>query len=511
MSEAVKKIAENRKEFIDYEFERDLIVGCIRENSLDGWYNNNLSVELLERSNYVPIYNHDKEIVDYKRADNDESVDWAIIMQEILDYADNNNGKLPSEQELFIWYGKDDEYSKKVLDSLALYDKDRCISADKCAEGIRARYAQMLGLKFFNTIFREGFMKDPSYENQLYLIDQWKNGLKENEYLIMPDSEDEVDEFEFHNFQKWLYLPPEERISCGFPEIDEKLIGGGIVKDYSLTVFLAGTGVGKSWILCRLAKILSEKGLNILFYSPEMPRRQIFSRIGSIVVKRNFGDVIADQNKTIVEKEINERFADSGKLYCFGADDIHNFTFDEIIRRIKQCKADVLIIDDISYITPDYNKGLQEYQRIAQTCKELMKLSQKNRIPVFSSSQATRDGNKTQEAPDITQIAGSFGIARQSTTVFSMGHDSEKRLEIRFLKNRDGFVGESGVSDIVKYKVDYDTHTYTYIPPEEDFSDLDDTQAKTESTKPKKEFKAHFKNKQPLTRKTIDADQDIVF
>ena len=87
-----------------------------------------------------------------------------------------------------------------------------------------------------------------------------------------------------------FYHLKEERISFGLDYFD-KITKGGI-PNKTLTIALAGTGVGKSLFMCHLASTVLLQGKNVLYVTLEMAEERIAERIDANLLNVQIQDII---------------------------------------------------------------------------------------------------------------------------------------------------------------------------------------------------------------------------
>src|SRR5690554_6189482 len=76
-------------------------------------------------------------------------------------------------------------------------------------------------------------------------------------------------------------------IETGFKEIDKATLG------LSGVIVLGGVaGQGKTTLALQLSYMASERGTPVLFYSLEMPRRAVFTKILNRLAQVRYGDIL---------------------------------------------------------------------------------------------------------------------------------------------------------------------------------------------------------------------------
>jgi hypothetical protein len=127
---------------------------------------------------------------------------------------------------------------------------------------------------------------------------------------------------------------------------------------------------------------------------------------------------------------------------------------------VEKEKIDILCIDQHSLLEDDRN-ARDPVVRAANISKDLKRLQVLKRIPIIAVSQANRsiaeDGKMGLE-----NIAQSDRIGQDSTIVLGLDQ-KDGVLSVHLLKSRDSERGNT-----LKYALDFDKGTYTFIPNEND-------------------------------------------
>lgn len=250
-------------------------------------------------------------------------------------------------------------------------------------------------------------------------------------------------------------------IKTGLPELDA--IIGGWDRQEELATIVARTNVGKSWLLLKFAVAAAEQGLNVGVYSGEMSERKVGYRVDTLIQHISNGALVhgaaSVQNdyKTYIENLPN-RFKGSIKVLTpkmingpAGVSSLRAF--------IEKDHLDALFIDQHSLLEDD--RGAKNpVERASNISKDLKNLQVLMRIPFISVSQQNR--SSTENGTGTEHIAQSDRIGQDSTCIlfFERNDKNDKNLlTIDLVKSRDSENGKQ-----LKYHVDFNTGTFTFIP-----------------------------------------------
>lgn len=252
----------------------------------------------------------------------------------------------------------------------------------------------------------------------------------------------------FDDIEEVLKIDPNDVISSGFKELDEKLIGWK--RGEELVVFMARTGQGKSWLGLKFALSAAMSGERVGIYSGEMSTQQLQERIlccakpTYTATKEDSLKVIKDNNlciRVLTQKELRRRA-----------------TVDDIEEMIIRDKLTMIIVDQLSLMDDVYSKpGTPLRQIYGNISMDLFSLSSKYSLPIILLVQSNREGGQMQNGPALENIAESDAVAQNATRVISMKNENGIMI-MNILKNR---YGESGLTQ--KYEVDYGINKYKPI------------------------------------------------
>ena len=264
------------------------------------------------------------------------------------------------------------------------------------------------------------------------------------------------------NFDKYY-------VKTGFKELDR--IIGGWDREEELATIVARTNYGKSWILLKCATAALEQGLKVGLYSGEMTPRKVGYRFDTLVghisnggLNHGNGDIQVQYKRYI--EDLPNMFTGSFKILHptmingpAGVSALRAF--------IEKEKLDILFIDQHSLLEDDRH-AKTPVERASNISKDLKNLQVMTRIPIISVSQQNR--TTSDNGVDTTQIAQSDRIGQDSTVILFL-EKKDKELTMTLVKSRDSENGKK-----LKYLVDLNQGYFTYLPDENEETDVTDVQ-----------------------------------
>jgi len=247
------------------------------------------------------------------------------------------------------------------------------------------------------------------------------------------------------------YKKEEERVPFDI-DLLNRITKGGVPKR-SLNVIVAKTGVGKSLIMCHMAKanlLMQKKVLYITLEMGEIGDPSISQRI-----EANLLDVEVDHLRELKREVVVSRLASlksligDGKLIIKGyptasAGAGHfRFLINEL-RLKRNFVPDIIYIDYINNCISSRMKlssNVGTYTYIKSIAEELRGLAQEFNVPVITATQLNREGSKHSD-PELEHTAESWGIPQ--TVDFMIAVITNESLErsgqylIKQLKTRYG-------------------------------------------------------------------------
>ena len=230
-------------------------------------------------------------------------------------------------------------------------------------------------------------------------------------------------------------------------EMFNTITKGGLPRK-TLNIILAGTGVGKSLMMCHFAGAALQEGKNVLYITMEMSEEKIAERIDSNLFDISLDD-LGDVTKDIFDSKINNiRQKTSGKLVVkeYPTGSAHVAHFRALLNELKMKKnfaPDVIFIDYLNICASSRVRGLggsiNTYSFVKAIAEEMRGLAVEFNVPIWSATQVTREGFKSSDV-DLTDTSESFGLpATADFMIASISNDqlaSKGQLMIKQLKNR---------------------------------------------------------------------------
>lgn len=201
---------------------------------------------------------------------------------------------------------------------------------------------------------------------------------------------------------------PEDRFTCGMPELD-RVLGGGVVPG-SLVLIGGDPGIGKSTLLLQAMSNLSRSAGRVLYASGEESAAQTRlrgERLGAL----------------------------SDDLYVLSETSIEH-----ILAQVKEVHPRVLVVDSIQTVyTSSLESAPGSVSQVRECAALLMKMAKGQGIPVFIVGHVTKEGS----------IAGPRVLEHLVDTVLYFEGDRGHSFRIlRAVKNRFGPTNEIGVFEM---------------------------------------------------------------
>lgn len=255
------------------------------------------------------------------------------------------------------------------------------------------------------------------------------------------------DYFENEESRFDFYHKEENRVPFDI-ELLNKITNGG-VPNKSLSVFLAGTGVGKSLAMCHFAAANLQAGLNVLYITMEMAEERIAERIDANLMDINIID-LKDISKDMFMSRVDKiKQKTQGKLIIkeYPTASAHAGHFKMLLNELSLKKSfvpDIIYIDYLNICASSRYKAsaaVNSYTLVKGIAEELRGLAQTSNVPIISATQTNRTGFSNTDV-ELTDTSESMGLPQTVDLLVALisTEDLENmgQLMIKQLKNRFG-------------------------------------------------------------------------
>ena len=241
------------------------------------------------------------------------------------------------------------------------------------------------------------------------------------------------------------YHRKEERIEFDL-DLFNKITKGGI-RNKTLNIALAGSGVGKSLFMCHVASSVLLQNKNVLYITLEMAEEKIAERIDANLLNVNIQN-ITDLPKPMFEKKVHKlKKKTQGELIIkeYPTASAHSGHFKALLNELslkKSFKPDIIFIDYLNICASSRyraNSNVNSYSYIKAIAEELRGLAVEANLPILSATQTTRSGYGSSDV-DLTDTSESFGLPATADLMFALISTEEleglNQIMVKQLKNR---------------------------------------------------------------------------
>ena len=249
-------------------------------------------------------------------------------------------------------------------------------------------------------------------------------------------------------------------VKTGFRELDQLI--GGWDKYEELATIAARPGVGKSWVLIKVALAALEQGLRVGIYSGEMSERKVgyrfdiwASHISNSAITKGRVDV-QNEYKMYIDS-LKDKY--NGCLKVLTPAMINGPAGVTALRAfIEKENLDILLIDQHSLIEDD-RKAKNPVEKAANISRDLKNLQVLKKIPIIAVSQQNRAS--TENGASTANIAQSDRISQDSTILIFL-EQKDGVLTLNLVKARDSVNNKK-----LQYACDLDKGILQFMPEEE--------------------------------------------
>ena len=249
-------------------------------------------------------------------------------------------------------------------------------------------------------------------------------------------------------------------IKTGFKELDDLI--GGWDRLEELATIVARPGVGKSWVLHKVALAAAEQGLRVGIYSGEMSENKVGYRIDTLISKISNSAIMRGNDSVQLEykkhmEELPNKF--KGTIKVLTPAMINGPAGVTALRAfVEKEKLDVLCVDQHSLLEDD-RKARTPVEKAANISRDLKNLQVLKHIPIISVSQQNRS-DVDENTSKTANVAQSDRISQDSTVlIFLTQKDGVLTLDL--VKARD-----SANNKQIQYAIDLNKGLFEFVPNE---------------------------------------------
>ena len=248
-------------------------------------------------------------------------------------------------------------------------------------------------------------------------------------------------------------------IKTGFNELDECI--GGWDRNEELATIVARPGVGKSWVLHKVALAAAEQGLTVGIYSGEMSENKVGYRIDTLISHISNSAIMRGNDSVSVEykkymEELPNKF--KGTIKVLTPAMINGVAGVTALRAfVEKEKLDILCVDQHSLLEDDRH-ARNPVEKAANISKDLKNLQILKKIPIIAVSQQNRES--TEMGQSTANVAQTDRISQDSTVLVFL-EQKDNVLTLNLVKARDAVNGKK-----LQYAIDLNKGIFTFIPNE---------------------------------------------
>ncbi len=244
-----------------------------------------------------------------------------------------------------------------------------------------------------------------------------------------------------------FYHTKEDKVGFDL-DLFNKITKGGLSRK-SLSIALAGTGVGKTLFMTHCAAANLMEGKNVLYITMEMAEEKISERIDANLLNATI-DSLSEMPKDVYMKRVNRvKNKTTGKLIVkeYPTASAGSAHFRHLLNELKLKKnfqPDIVYIDYLNICTSSRLRAganVNSYTMIKAIAEELRGLAVEFNVPILSATQTTRTGYSSSDL-NLEDTSESFGLPATADFMFGLISTEELdglgQLMVKQLKNRWG-------------------------------------------------------------------------
>lgn len=250
----------------------------------------------------------------------------------------------------------------------------------------------------------------------------------------------------------------------GFKELDKMI--GGWQKDNDYVCIAARSGVGKSWIAMKIAREAMRAGYRVAYYSGEMSSEQVYQRLITLDSGiSNYGIVHGSESIVNTYKNYVDNVNVAGSIICYNAYDLPGnvATVENLKSIVKKEQFDLLIVDQITWLSSGQYFGNNETAEFAAISKQLREAQLELKIPFICLHQLNRSAYLNSDLSD--GLYGSDKLKQDCSMIICIKDSTDENgnlfLDFTMSKNRSGCKDST-----LRYQVNYDTGVFKCVSAE---------------------------------------------
>ena len=234
-------------------------------------------------------------------------------------------------------------------------------------------------------------------------------------------------------------------ISTGIPHLDYIL--KGLIKE-TLTTVIAGTGVGKTWLLVLLGAYAQLNGYKVCCFITEMSTELMQDRFEAMLFGMMYGDFNYNNFKSG-----NLSLETENTYFEFLEDDLPKLEpliietatgISSVVSVIEREKPDLVLVDG-AYLMEDEQGAKDDWLRVTHITRDLKKTAKNWHLPIVINSQADKNTSK-KTGPELGSIMYTQSIGQDSDNVLALFRDeimiNDREMGLKVLKQREGVLGK---------------------------------------------------------------------
>ena len=242
-----------------------------------------------------------------------------------------------------------------------------------------------------------------------------------------------------------FYHRKEEKIPFDL-ELMNTITRGGLSRK-SLNIILAGTGAGKTLMMCHLAAANLTLGKNVLYITMEMAEEKIAERIDANLLNVPLEDLSHIPKDMYDSKIARVKSKTDGKLIIkeYPTASAHVGHFRHLLNELNLKRSfvpDIVYIDYLNICCSSRIKtgsNVNSYTYVKAIAEELRGLAVEKNVPIVSATQTTRTGYSSSD-PGLEDTSESFGLPATADFMIALVRtdelDEAGQVMVKQLKNR---------------------------------------------------------------------------